>query len=230
VYGRKNPPSLFFFEKIFFVISVCAGEADEKNVYRIRAVFLNDLSQIINQRAVPGTVILDLNNRIQFINKEALALLPPKIPEAVQGKGGFNPELPEEIYHLCDQIKGGVALGGGPEPPVRNGVILAGDQGRLYSARAFLIGRRGAEDQGSHVMVLLEKVAEKHVLNYAGVAGRYNLSKREVEVVRLICAGCTNRDIGGRLFISEHTVKDHIKNIMRKMEVATRNEIVAVLI
>jgi DNA-binding CsgD family transcriptional regulator len=79
-------------------------------------------------------------------------------------------------------------------------------------------------------MVLLEKVADKHVLNYAGVAGRYNLSKREVEVVRLICAGCTNRDIGGRLFISEHTVKDHIKNIMRKMEVATRNEIVAVLI
>jgi len=87
-----------------------------------------------------------------------------------------------------------------------------------------------AEGEVSHIMVLLERVAEKHSLNYESVAERFTLSKREVEVVRLICEGCTNREIGEKLYISEHTVKDHIKNIMRKMEVASRNELVAVLL
>lgn len=191
---------------------------------------MDDLAQIISRRAIPGTLILDLNNRLLFINKEALALLPPVSPKPPKGKGGSNPDIPVEIYHLCDRVKGVPTEPEGAEPPVKNGVILQGGAGLLYSARAFLIGRRGTEDEGSHVMVLLEKVAEKHGLNYDGVADRYSLSKREVEVVRLICEGCTNRDIGEKLFISEHTVKDHIKNIMRKMEVATRNEIVATLL
>ena len=79
-------------------------------------------------------------------------------------------------------------------------------------------------------MVLLEKVVERRTIHFGEVAERYQLSKREIEVVRMICEGWSNREIGEKLYISEHTVKDHIKNIMRKMEVASRNELVAVLL
>jgi LuxR family maltose regulon positive regulatory protein len=48
------------------------------------------------------------------------------------------------------------------------------------------------------------------------------LSDRELEVLQLICAGCSNREIAGKLFISENTVKRHNNNIFGKMGVNSR--------
>lgn len=55
------------------------------------------------------------------------------------------------------------------------------------------------------------------------------LSRREQEVVDLICHGYSNGDIAKALFISEHTVKDHTKNIYRKMNVHSRLELAALI-
>jgi len=55
------------------------------------------------------------------------------------------------------------------------------------------------------------------------------LSKREREVVELICLGYSNADIAKMLFISEHTVKDHTKKIYPKMGVHSRFELAALV-
>ncbi|MBR4078613.1 MAG: helix-turn-helix transcriptional regulator [Christensenellaceae bacterium] len=55
------------------------------------------------------------------------------------------------------------------------------------------------------------------------------LSRREMEVVDLIGQGYSNKDIAKMLFISEHTVKDHTKNIYRKMNVHSRLELAALV-
>jgi ATP/maltotriose-dependent transcriptional regulator MalT len=52
------------------------------------------------------------------------------------------------------------------------------------------------------------------------------LSEREVEVLRLVAAGLSNRDIGQQLFISEKTVKSHLSNIMGKLGVVNRTQAV----
>ncbi len=44
----------------------------------------------------------------------------------------------------------------------------------------------------------------------------FNLSDREIEIIRLIVAGQTSTQIADKLFLSEHTVKTHRKNIFRK--------------
>ena len=49
------------------------------------------------------------------------------------------------------------------------------------------------------------------------------LTKREREVLELISCGYSNGDIAKALYISEHTVKDHTKNIYRKLEVHSRH-------
>ena len=60
--------------------------------------------------------------------------------------------------------------------------------------------------------------------------GSEALSKREVEVLEKIAGGNRNSDIAGLLFISEETVKGHIKHIMEKLGAGDRTEAVAIAI
>jgi DNA-binding NarL/FixJ family response regulator len=48
------------------------------------------------------------------------------------------------------------------------------------------------------------------------------LSPREVEVLRLVAQGRSNREIATRLFISERTVARHVSNILAKLQLANR--------
>jgi len=54
------------------------------------------------------------------------------------------------------------------------------------------------------------------------------LTARETEVLRKVAEGNRNRDIGERLFISEDTVKVHIKHIMEKLGAGDRTQAVAI--
>lgn len=58
---------------------------------------------------------------------------------------------------------------------------------------------------------------------------KYELSSRETEVFNLIIEGASNGEISGKLFISENTVKFHIRNILKKTGCANRSELLAML-
>ncbi len=49
-----------------------------------------------------------------------------------------------------------------------------------------------------------------------------SLTDREMDVLRLIATGLSNKQIAGQLFISEETVKVHIRNLLRKLNVHSR--------
>ena len=53
------------------------------------------------------------------------------------------------------------------------------------------------------------------------------LSVRELDVLRLVACGRSNREIGAALFISEHTVANHVRGILRKTDSANRTEATA---
>jgi DNA-binding NarL/FixJ family response regulator len=56
------------------------------------------------------------------------------------------------------------------------------------------------------------------------------LTTREIEVLRQIAEGNRNRDIGEKLFITEETVKVHIKHIMEKLGASDRTQAIAIAI
>ena len=74
------------------------------------------------------------------------------------------------------------------------------------------------EPQGMDLDTAMENVKEK-----------FELTKREVEILREIYDGKTNTQIADELFISESTVKAHIYNLFRKMDVRSRVEAVCIV-
>jgi len=79
--------------------------------------------------------------------------------------------------------------------------------------------RRVHAGETSLSMHLVAKLADR-------VSGD-TLSKREIEVLKLMAQGKSNKEIGSALFISEGTVKSHGKAVFAKMHVASRTEAVA---
>jgi two-component system nitrate/nitrite response regulator NarL len=53
------------------------------------------------------------------------------------------------------------------------------------------------------------------------------LSEREIEIATLIAGGSTNKEIAGKLVIAESTVKVHVKNILRKLDLRNRQRLAA---
>lgn len=53
---------------------------------------------------------------------------------------------------------------------------------------------------------------------------RSNLTAREIEILRMLSKGPTNKEIGRALGISDNTVKNHVNSIIEKLEVSDRTE------
>ena len=53
----------------------------------------------------------------------------------------------------------------------------------------------------------------------------YNLSERELEIIKLIVYGSTTIEIANQLYLSEHTIKTHRKNIFRKLSISSISQL-----
>jgi len=78
-------------------------------------------------------------------------------------------------------------------------------------------------------------MASKLIAEFSNLAKRANdqqqvpvprLTERELEVLRLVAQGITNREIADQLFIAENTVKNHVRNILEKLHLHSRMEAV----
>ena len=99
---------------------------------------------------------------------------------------------------------------------------------------------RGARDDGRDAAALLaeaarlaERIGMPTLLTRVRALGAApavaphapdGLSAREVDILRLVARGLSNREIGRELFISEHTAANHIRSILRKTSCANRTE------
>ncbi len=84
---------------------------------------------------------------------------------------------------------------------------------------------RAANDEATlHPRVAARVIQEIHAASQEDVNPFTELTAREMEVLRLIANGLSNRDIAEELVISENTVKGHVSNILSKLHLVDRTQ------
>ena len=144
----------------------------------------------------------------------------------------------EEARHCLEAACDAYTRSGAPFETARTRVQLAralGALGRIDAAieqinqGKVLLSDLNAELEAARA----EKVfADLLALQAAGASSAArpktgDLSKREIEILRLVAQGLSNQSIAERLFVSDHTVHRHIANILNKLDVSTRAAAVA---
>ena len=119
-------------------------------------------------------------------------------------------------------------------------IVLTTFEGDVEIQRALEAGARGYLLKSMPPRELLEGIRQVHagkkrippeiVAHLAEHLSDETLTSREVEVLREVAGGNRNRDIAERLFISEETVKVHVKHVMEKLGASDRTEAVAIAI
>jgi DNA-binding CsgD family transcriptional regulator/tetratricopeptide (TPR) repeat protein len=105
-------------------------------------------------------------------------------------------------------------------------LLVTGDDDERERASAFLDRAAGLAERIG-MPTLLGRVRALRPGTAAARVFPDGLSKREVEILRQVARGKSNREIGRGLFISEHTVANHVRNILRKTGSANRTEAAA---
>jgi DNA-binding NarL/FixJ family response regulator len=119
-------------------------------------------------------------------------------------------------------------------------IMLTTFEGDVEIQRALEAGARGYMLKSMPPRELVEVIRQVHLgkkrvpaevaSNLAEHLSDEALTAREIDVLRHIAEGNRNRDIAERLFISEETVKVHVKHIMEKLRASDRTEAVAIAV
>ena len=119
-------------------------------------------------------------------------------------------------------------------------IMLTTFEGDAEIQRALQAGARGYMLKSMPRKRLAEMIRKVHTgaksippeiaAHLAEHLGDELLTRREVDVLQKMASGNRNRDIAEQLFISEETVKGHVKHIMEKLNASDRTEAVAIAV
>ena len=126
-------------------------------------------------------------------------------------------DLPYERAQI--ELRAGVALGVSGEKE-----LALERLSDAYRTAKKLGARPLAAEAASNVSALGESIVRRLGTRAAADAEGAGLSRRELEVVRHVAAGRTNREIAQELFLSPRTVDMHVRNVLRKLDCRSRVE------
>lgn len=175
---------------------------------------------LVQTRTSPGILVFNGSLQLLYMNREARELC-ARITQARSGCPATG-VLPPDIAGLCEEMV--AALGERPEPKDwEQGQVrrVAGDPQRPVLLRGVAIPSTGGLSE-ARVVVLLEEIGSRKAVAAARTKERYQLTDREQTVVISLLKGLTNKQIASRLLVTEQTVKEHLKRIMRKTQTTTR--------
>ena len=193
-----------------------------------------DLLEIVKKRSVPGILILDDRKKPVYLNPIAVDILRNVSlngsgPSSSHKSGEIS--IPKEIFDLYDDLKKNFnhsTKGQGEKLPSL--ITLIPFRKENYCCRGFFLDDPTASSQKApHIMVLIEKVSKHRQVNLTEFKERFLLTERHVDILKLLVNGATNKEMADMLYVTEDTIKGHLKHIMRRLGVNTRTEVLSML-
>ncbi len=152
-------------------------------------------------QADPDVILLDIN----MPNMNGLEAL-EKIRQKDKNRKVLILTIHNEIEYLMKAVEIGI-----------NGYVLKDSESSVLKKAIFSVYEGESYIEPSLTPILKNKIIERKAANEV-------LTKREIEVLKLLAEGLFNKEIAYNLSISEKTVKNHVSNIFRKIGVADRTQ------
>lgn len=198
----------FSADDVAFVASVT-----EHVAHGLRVALLADEALTTPAEDAPGMIVLGPGGEVESLTESAerwLSLLPPEHP-------GPDAVLPSPIQAVALRARGALAGEGGDVPRAR--VRLA--SGRWLTVHAAAL--QGTDPPRTAIMLEPTRRAELAAI----VVALYELTERERQVTELLVRGLPIDEIAQGLWLSRHTIRDHVKAIYSKVGVSSRPELTA---
>ncbi|MGH3089050.1 MAG: helix-turn-helix transcriptional regulator [Rubrobacteraceae bacterium] len=160
----------------------------------------------------PGVLSLDHRSRVVFHTPAAeywLGELENLGPRWREGDG-----LPAAVRSVCGALRRTLGPEAGGVPRLR---------ARTRSGRWIALYGSLTEARPSETVIVIEPARPEEVALFNMAS--YELSRREEEVARLLARGSSTKEISAKLFISEYTVQNHLRNVFEKVGVKSRGEL-----
>ena len=179
---------------------------------------------LADQRAGAGIVVLSSSMQLLHMNRQAAEL--SKLINMAENGGApaksAQGVLPSALTELCTEVMKALQVRTEAKDWEQFEIKrIAGNPNQPVLLRGFGLPDRGGI-QHARLVVTLEELGRRQQLNTDQAKERFQLTNREQSVVENLAKGWTNKEIANALKITEQTVKEHIKHIMRKTNSTTR--------
>ena len=200
-------------EEAAFVASLC-----EYIAHGLRTALLHEEVEDASVQDAPGMVVLGSDNSVESMTGAAEHWL-SELPH--ERFDGGRLDLPSALYGIAVRARavGTAADTGIPRARLRT------PSGRWLVLHASCL--RDRVGGGERVAVVLEPARRAELASI--VVELYELTEREQQVTQLLVRGLAIDEIAQTLWISRHTVRDHVKSIFIKLDVSSRPELTAKL-
>ena len=181
-----------------------------------------DLLKVANERSMPGILILDHRKKSIFFNSIALNIFAGSGHDGASlFKDSMAITLPDEISTVYETLKK-------DQNRLSCQTALISVHDMPYSCRGFFLqGPPGTMGRTFFIIFLIEKIMPRHKMDLEKFKKHFDLSDRQMEIVKHLLGGLTNKEIADVSCVSEDTIKGHLRQIMKRLEVRSRTGILS---
>jgi len=191
-----------------------------------------DLLEVVSKRSYPGILVFDHRENLVLSNPVALDILTQLSGSrdlSLKSDAGIT--IPKEIYNLCRSLKKNIS----PHYRILSASLpsqaaLCSTQGVTYCYRgSFLRASSDSVGDTFHIVIMIETMLQRLDPDTDTFKKRFELTDRQMEIVDRLLSGCSNKEIASRLYVCEDTIKGHLRQIMQRLGVHSRAEILSMV-
>jgi DNA-binding CsgD family transcriptional regulator/GAF domain-containing protein len=211
------------------------SEEDRVNARRVapylsaaleKALALEDVAQkdiamksILSEIPHKGVMLMDQHLEPVYVSESARNIL-SLLSQQSDGRKTAGFVIPAQIYLRLERCRKALLTKTRPDSEEQRFNLLTRDKAHSISADLRLVNI--VQQRPFFVLMLESQAPALHLIQRLRETG---LSKRETDVVLLVCEGLSNSQIAEKLFISEYTVVNHLRNIYAKKHVSNRTSL-----